>query len=194
MKRFLDLLFALIMIIVLSPVLIIMSLIIKTTSKGSVFFKQNRIGLNKSEFQIFKFRTMYVKAPKDMPTHMLLDPEEFITPIGKVLRKTSLDELPQLFNIIKGDMSFIGPRPALYNQYDLIELRDQYNIHKVKPGISGWAQVNGRDELEIPVKVEYDRYYVEHQSIGLDMKIIFMTIFNVLFAKGVVEGKQKSNR
>ncbi len=131
---------------------------------------------------------MYAETPKNVPTHLLKDPERFITPIGKLLRKTSLDELPQLFNILKGDMSFIGPRPALYNQEDLIALREEFGVNRIKPGISGWAQVNGRDELEIPEKVEYDRYYLEHMSIRLDLKILFMTFYNVLFSKGVVEG------
>lgn len=188
MKKVSDLIFSFLLILLLSPFLIIISLTVKLTSKGPVFFKQRRIGVNREEFVIYKFRTMYSETPKNIPTHLLKDPERFITPIGKFLRKTSLDELPQLFNILKGDMSFIGPRPALYNQEDLIALREEFGVNKIKPGISGWAQVNGRDELEIPEKVEYDRYYLEHMSIRLDLKIIFMTFYNVFFSKGVVEG------
>jgi O-antigen biosynthesis protein WbqP len=191
MKRFLDFLFSLILIILLSPIFLIIAIIIKVTSKGPVIFKQRRIGCCKIEFMIYKFRTMYLETPKDVPTHLLEKPDAYITPIGKFLRKTSLDELPQLFNIIKGQMSFIGPRPALYNQYDLIELRDEFGVNKFRPGLTGWAQVNGRDELPIPLKVEYDKFYVENYSIWLDIKIIFLTFKNVIFQKGIIEGKQK---
>lgn len=192
MSRILDLIFSIILIVVLSPLLLLLSLIIKLTSKGPVIFKQKRIGLHRREFNIYKFRTMYTNAPKDVATHLLEDPSRHITPIGKLLRRTSLDELPQLFNILKGDMSFVGPRPALYNQEDLVSLREQYGVHRVRPGITGWAQVNGRDELPIPVKVEFDRYYVEHKSVGLDIKILFLTVAGVVSGKGVVEGKQGS--
>jgi O-antigen biosynthesis protein WbqP len=137
---------------------------------------------------------MYTDTPKDVPTHLLESPDRFITPVGKFLRKTSLDELPQLFNILRGDMSFVGPRPALYNQYDLISLRDKVGVNKVMPGITGWAQVNGRDELSIPVKVQYDKFYAENMSLRLDIKIVFMTVFNAVLGKGVVEGKQKSKQ
>lgn len=194
MKRILDFIFSIVLVIVFSPIFILLTLIIKLTSKGSVIFKQRRIGKKNKEFLIYKFRTMYIDAPKNMPTHLLENPDRYITPIGKFLRKTSLDELPQLFNIIKGEMSFVGPRPALYNQYDLIALRDEFDVNSVRPGVTGWAQVNGRDELDIPAKVEYDRYYVEHMSLWLDFKIVFMTAFNVMLGKGVVEGKQIQNK
>lgn len=190
MKRIIDLVCSLIVLIVISPILLGVTLAIKLTSRGPVIFKQRRIGKDKKEFDIYKFRTMYADAPKNVPTHLLENPERFITPVGKVLRKTSLDELPQIFNIIKGEMSFIGPRPALYNQYDLIELRDKYKVNSIRPGITGWAQVNGRDELPIPVKVDFDKYYVENYSLWLDIRILFLTAMSVVSAKGVVEGKQ----
>ncbi|HOV25898.1 MAG TPA: sugar transferase [Pseudobacteroides sp.] len=190
MKRIFDLLFSIVAIVLLSPILLVLALIVKITSKGPVIFSQRRIGKDKKEFNIYKFRSMYVDTPKDVPTHLLDKPDAFITPVGKFLRKTSLDELPQLFNILKGEMSFVGPRPALYNQYDLIELRDQAGVNSVRPGITGWAQINGRDELPIPVKVEYDRYYVEKMSFLFDVKIILKTFISVLLSKGVVEGKQ----
>lgn len=189
MKRIIDLILSCIFAVLLSLPLIFTCVIIKLTSKGPVIFKQCRIGKHKKEFNIYKFRTMYTDAPKDMPTHLLDNPGRFITPIGKFLRKTSLDELPQLFNIIKGEMSFVGPRPALYNQYDLIALRDQYNVNSIRPGITGWAQVNGRDELPIPVKVEFDKHYIQNQSLYMDIKIVFMTAVNVILGKGVVEGR-----
>ncbi len=191
MKRIFDLLFSVAAIVVLSPILSILALIVKLTSKGPVIFSQRRIGKDKKEFNIYKYRSMYVDTPKDVPTHLLDKPDAFITPVGKFLRKTSLDELPQLFNILKGEMSFVGPRPALYNQYDLIELRDNVKANSVRPGITGWAQINGRDELPIPVKVEFDRYYVEKMSLLLDVKIILKTFTSVLLSKGVVEGKQE---
>lgn len=190
MKRLFDLFFSISLLVILLPLYIIIVLTIKFSSKGPIIFKQRRIGLNKKEFGIFKFRTMYTDTPKDIPTHLLENPDKYITPIGKFLRKTSLDELPQLLNIIKGEMSFVGPRPALYNQYDLIELRDQCGVNNVRPGITGWAQINGRDELEIPVKVQYDKYYVDNKSLWFDIKIIIMTAFSVILSKGVVEGKQ----
>jgi O-antigen biosynthesis protein WbqP len=193
-KRISDLTFSLIMVIILFIVLLLIGLIIKLSSKGPVIFKQRRIGKDKKEFSILKFRTMKIDAPKDAPTHLLENPDKYITPIGKFLRKTSLDELPQLFNVIKGEMSFIGPRPALYNQYDLISLRDKYGVNKVRPGITGWAQVNGRDELPIPEKVEYDRYYVENMSFLLEIQILIKTFINIVMVKGVVEGKQELNK
>ncbi|MCX7842205.1 MAG: sugar transferase [Clostridia bacterium] len=192
MKRLFDFIFSVAMLVILLPLFILISFAIKLTSRGPVLFKQRRIGKDKAEFNIYKFRSMYAEAPKDVPTHLLQDASRYITPIGKFLRKTSLDELPQLLNIIKGDMSFVGPRPALYNQHDLISLREKCNVNSIRPGITGWAQVNGRDELEIPVKVEYDRYYAEHMSLWFDFKIVIMTVFSVLRAKGVVEGAAKS--
>lgn len=187
-KRLIDLILSLIGLIILSPVLIIISILIKIDSKGPVFFKQKRVGINKSYFNIYKFRTMYTDTPKDMPTHMLNNPEAFITKIGKFLRKTSLDELPQLINIIKGEMAIIGPRPALYNQEDLIELRDRYKANDIRPGLTGWAQIHGRDELEIEEKAKLDGYYTEHISFLLDIKCFFLTIASVLKHEGVVEG------
>jgi O-antigen biosynthesis protein WbqP len=191
MKRFLDILAGVMLVILLSPVFILLIVLIRLTSKGPAFFRQRRVGLERSEFNILKFRTMYIDSPSNVPTHMLENPNAFITPVGGFLRKTSLDELPQLFNIIKGNMSLVGPRPALYNQDDLIVLREQCGVHKMRPGLTGWAQVNGRDELEIPLKVEYDKYYIENWSIWLDIKIIFLTALNIVRHKGVVEGKQE---
>lgn len=187
-KRFIDFLLSLCGIIVLSPLLIILSIWIKLDSKGPVFFKQKRVGKNKTYFNIYKFRTMYVDTPHDMPTHLLNDPEAFITKAGRFLRKTSLDELPQLFNILLGQMAVIGPRPALWNQDDLIALRDEYHANDVLPGLTGWAQIHGRDELEITTKAKLDGYYVEHLSFLLDVKCFFGTITSVLKHEGVVEG------
>lgn len=191
-KRCFDFIAALGMVLVISPVLLLICLGIKVTSPGPVFFKQRRIGKDKKEFEIYKFRTMRTDTPSDVPTHLFTDAQSFITPIGKILRKTSLDELPQLFNVLKGEMSFIGPRPALWNQFDLTELRDQYNVHSVLPGITGWAQVNGRDEIPLKLKSELDGYYVEHMSLALDIKILVMTFTTVLTSKGVAEGGSES--
>lgn len=175
-------------LIVLSPVFIILCIWIKLDSKGPILFKQKRIGINKSYFNIYKFRTMYVDTPKDMPTHMLSNPDQYITKSGKFLRKTSLDELPQILNILKGEMAVIGPRPALWNQDDLIAERDKYHANDVRPGLTGWAQINGRDELEIPVKAKLDGEYVERISFLFDLKCFFGTITSVLKHDGVVEG------
>lgn len=187
-KRVTDVVLSAAAIIVLSPLLLILAIWIKVSDKGPVLFKQKRVGKNKTYFQILKFRSMYADTPKDVPTHLLNDPEKLITPAGRFLRKTSLDELPQLFNIFVGQMSIIGPRPALWNQYDLIAERDKYGANDIIPGLTGWAQVNGRDELPIPVKAKLDGYYTENLSLSLDVKIFFMTIKNVLVGKGVVEG------
>ncbi|MBE6948318.1 MAG: sugar transferase [Ruminococcaceae bacterium] len=167
---------------------IILSIAVKLDSPGPVFFKQKRVGINKTHFNILKFRTMRTDTPKDMPTHLLTDPEQYITKVGKFLRKTSLDELPQLFNVFVGNMSVVGPRPALWNQYDLIAERDKYGANDIRPGLTGWAQINGRDELEIPVKARLDGEYVEKLSFGFDMKCFFGTITSVLRHDGVVEG------
>jgi len=191
-KSILDLFFALVMTVALSPFLLILALLIKCTSPGPVFFTQTRIGKDKKEFQIYKFRTMRTDTPKDMPTHLFTDAERYITPIGRFLRKFSLDELPQLFNILRGEMSFIGPRPALWNQLDLIEARDRQDANGLRPGITGWAQVNGRDEIPIEQKAAYDGYYAKHVSARLDCKILFLTFAVVLTAKGVSEGGPKS--
>ena len=161
LKRVLDFFMSLLGIVVLSPIFLILAIIIKLTSPGPILFKQKRVGKNKSHFNILKFRTMRTDTPKDCPTHLLSNPDQYITKIGKFMRKTSLDELPQLFNILKGDMAIIGPRPALWNQYDLIEERDKYKANDIKPGLTGWAQINGRDELEIDVKAALDGEYVE---------------------------------
>ena len=188
LKRVLDFILSLAGLILLLPVLLIIALIIKLTSPGPVFFKQKRVGKNKTYFNILKFRTMRTDTPKDTPTHLLANPDQYITPIGKVLRKTSLDELPQIINILKGDMSIIGPRPALWNQYDLIEERDRYGANDILPGLTGWAQINGRDELEIDVKARLDGEYVERMSFLFDCKCFFGTVTSVLKHEGVVEG------
>lgn len=187
-KRGLDVILSLIGLIVLSPLFIILMIAIKFDSKGPVFFKQKRVGKNKEHFYILKFRTMRTDAPKDMPTHMLQNPEAYITRVGKFLRKSSLDELPQIINILKGDMSIIGPRPALWNQYDLIEERDKYGANDIYPGLTGWAQINGRDELPIDVKARFDGEYVKKLSFWMDIKCFFGTILAVLKSDGVVEG------
>ena len=187
-KRIIDFILSLCGLIILSPVFLILCIWIKLDSKGPILFKQKRIGINKSNFNIYKFRTMYVDTPKDMPTHMLANPDQFITRAGKFLRKTSLDELPQIINILKGEMSIIGPRPALWNQDDLIAERDKYQANNVRPGLTGWAQINGRDELEIPVKARLDGEYVKRISFLFDLKCFFGTITSVLKSDGVVEG------
>ncbi|TGE34874.1 sugar transferase [Desulfosporosinus fructosivorans] len=189
MKRFSDVLFCIILLSILSPLLLIISIVIKVDSKGPALFSQRRIGRNNHEFVLYKFRTMRTETP-DVATHLLRDPQSHITPFGKFLRKSSLDELPQLLNIIKGDMTFIGPRPALYNQHDLIELRTSCGVHTLRPGVSGWAQVNGRDCLEIREKVNYDFEYLEQQSLTMDIKILLFTVLKVLRADGVREGTQ----
>lgn len=187
-KRIIDLMLALIAFIVLSPIFLAIAIWIKVDSPGPVFFKQKRVGINKSFFDIYKFRTMRTDTPKDMPTHLLSDAESFITKSGAFLRKTSLDELPQLINIIKGEMAIIGPRPALWNQDDLVAERDKYHANDVLPGLTGWAQINGRDELEIPVKAKLDGEYVENMSFVFDLKCLLGTIFSIAKSDGVVEG------
>ena len=188
LKRIIDFILSLVGIIVLSPLLLILVIAIKVDSKGPVVFTQKRVGKDKKLFSIYKFRTMKIDTPKEMPTHLLKNPDEFITRVGKFLRKTSLDELPQLFNILKGDMAIIGPRPALWNQEDLIEERDKYGANDIRPGLTGWAQINGRDELEIDIKASLDGYYVEHESFWMDVKCFFGTILSVFKSDGVVEG------
>lgn len=187
-KRLIDLVLSAIGIVVLALPMLILVIAIKLDSPGPVFFKQKRVGIHKTHFNILKFRTMRIDTPKDMPTHMLENPEQWITKVGGFLRKTSLDELPQIFNILTGQMSIIGPRPALWNQFDLIEERDKYGANDVPPGLTGWAQINGRDELEIPVKAKLDGEYVQKQSFWFDCKCFFGTIFSVLKSDGVVEG------
>ncbi|EGP5691490.1 sugar transferase [Enterococcus faecium] len=188
LKRGIDLLLSLAGIIVLSPILLILCLAIKIDSKGPVIFKQKRVGKNKTLFYIYKFRTMKVDTPKETPTHLLSNPDFFITRVGKFLRKTSLDELPQLFNILKGDMAVIGPRPALWNQYDLIEERDKYHANDIRPGLTGLAQISGRDELEIEYKARLDGQYTSNITPLMDLKCFFGTIISVFKSDGVVEG------
>ena len=187
-KRVIDIFLSFFGIVFLSLPMLIIAIAIKCDSKGPVFFKQKRVGIHKKHFNILKFRTMRTDTPHDAPTHELNDPKRWITKVGGFLRKTSLDDLPQLFNIFGGSMSVIGPRPALWNQDDLIAERDKYGANDVKPGLTGWAQINGRDELEIPLKAKLDGEYVERMSFGFDCKCFFGTIKSVLKSDGVVEG------
>lgn len=187
MMRFLDVLISLMFLIILLPVFLIIGIMIKLTSKGPVFFVQDRIGKNNEIFKFYKFRTMKVGTP-NVATDKLTDAKSYLTTIGKILRKTSLDELPQLINILKGDMAFVGPRPALYNQYNLKELRTKAGVHVLLPGITGWAQINGRDHNDDAQKTALDKYYLENKSLKLDLKILVLTVFKVLRAEGVVEG------
>ena len=190
-KRIIDIALSFIGLVVLSPVLLIIALLIKIDSKGPVLFKQKRVARGKAHFNILKFRTMYADVPKDVPTHLLADPESKITKVGRFLRKSSLDELPQIWNILVGEMSIIGPRPALWNQFDLIEERDKYGANDVRPGLTGLAQIKGRDELPIDVKAKYDGDYARNITFANDVKIFFGTITSVLGAKGIKEGKQE---
>jgi len=187
-KRFLDFIISFIGLVLLSPLILLLCILIKLDSKGPILFKQKRIGKDKEYFNILKFRTMSIDTPKDMPTHLLRNPDAYITNVGKFLRKTSLDELPQIINILKGEMTIIGPRPALWNQEDLIRERDKYHANDIKPGLTGWAQINGRDELEIPLKAKLDGYYVKHMSFLFDFKCFIGTFTSVLKHEGVVEG------
>lgn len=191
-KRSIDLILSLIGFLVLLPLILILSIIIKLTSKGPILFKQKRFGINKKYFYIYKFRTMRIDTPKDCPTHLLENPDHWITGVGKFMRKTSLDELPQLINIIKGEMSIVGPRPALWNQYDLIELRDKYNANSVPVGLTGLAQVSGRDELELDVKARIDGDYAKKISMKMDVICFIKTIKSVFMKEGIVEGTSKS--
>jgi O-antigen biosynthesis protein WbqP len=192
-KRVLDFLLSLIWLVLFWWVLAIIALIIKLEDGGNVLFCQRRIGIGKREFSIYKFRTMRADTPKDVPTHLLQNPDSYITKIGRFLRKSSLDELPQILNILKGDMSFVGPRPALYNQYDLIEAREKLGANSVLPGLTGLAQVNGRDELPIEVKAAFDGEYVAKMSFWLDLKIVCKTVVSVFRAEGVREGAENEN-
>ena len=192
MKRIFDFLMSFIAIILLSPVILIVALAVKFTSPGPILFKQRRIGKDNVEFEIYKFRTMRIDTP-NVPTHLLENPEQWITPVGKFLRKTSLDELPQLFNILKGEMSIVGPRPALYNQIDLRDMRTAVGVHKLIPGLTGWAQINGRDEIPLSLKVRLDKEYLDRKSFLFDIKIIFMTVLSVLKSDGVQEGRAENN-
>ncbi|MBG9989140.1 sugar transferase [Aerococcaceae bacterium DSM 111176] len=187
-KRIIDFILSLLGLIILSPLFLVIAIWIKVDSPGPIFFKQKRVGQNKELFEIYKFRTMRSDTPSDMPTHLLGDPAAFITNSGAFLRKTSLDELPQLINIIKGQMAVIGPRPALWNQDDLVAERDKYKANDILPGLTGWAQVNGRDELPIPTKAKLDGEYIEQMSFAMDVKCFFLTIKSVISSDGVSEG------
>ena len=187
-KKILDRLLALVGLCILSPVFLILVAAIKLDSKGPVLFRQKRVGINKTYFNILKFRTMKIDTPKDMPTHLLKDPQQYITKVGGFLRKTSLDELPQIINILKGDMAIVGPRPALWNQYDLIEERDKYGDNDILPGLTGWAQINGRDELPIAVKARLDGEYVKRMGFLMDVRCILGTVISVVKQEGIVEG------
>ncbi len=193
-KRVIDFILSFFAILILWPLLLFLAALIKLDSTGPVFFKQRRIGKNKREFYIIKFRTMRTDTPQDAPTHLLQDSHLFITRLGEMLRKTSLDELPQIFNILKGEMSIIGPRPALWNQYDLIAERDRYGANDIYPGLTGWAQINGRDELPIDVKAKYDGEYVDRMDFIFDTKIFLKTIFSVLRSEGVKEGAGQARK
>ncbi|GAA0083716.1 type 8 capsular polysaccharide synthesis protein Cap8M [Clostridium sp. CTA-7] len=190
MKRFFDFLISLILLALCSPVILLVAILIKLTSEGPVFFTQMRIGKNNELFKLYKFRTMKTGTP-NVATDKLGNAQSYLTTVGKILRKTSLDEVPQLINILKGDMTFVGPRPALYNQYNLKELRTKAGVHTLVPGITGWAQINGRDHNDDFQKTELDRYYLNNKSINLDIKILFMTFFKVLRAEGIIEGQNK---
>ncbi len=188
LKRFFDIILSFLAIVLLSWLLILISIAIVINDPGPVLFRQKRVGKGKKLFKIWKFRSMKMSTPHDTPTHMLKNPQQYITRVGKLLRKTSLDELPQIFNIFAGQMSIIGPRPALWNQDDLVAERDKYGVNDVRPGLTGWAQINGRDELEIPVKAKLDGEYVKKISFGMDLKCFWGTIVKVLKGDGVVEG------
>ena len=187
-KRALAIVLSLVGLLALGWLLILLSIAIKLDSPGPVLFRQKRVGLGKSHFYILKFRTMRIDTPRDMPTHLLVNPEQYITRVGRFLRKTSLDELPQLFNILAGHMAIVGPRPALWNQFDLIAERDRYGANDIRPGLTGWAQINGRDELEIDVKARYDGEYVQRMSLAFDIRCILGTVTAVLSRDGIVEG------
>jgi len=189
-KRMIDIVLSLMAIVILSPFFACIAICTKLDDSGPVFFRQKRVTIHKRYFEILKFRTMKVSTPKDCPTHLLENPDQYITKIGKFLRKTSLDELPQIFNILKGDMAIIGPRPALWNQEDLIAERDKYGANDILPGLTGWAQINGRDELMINGKARLDGEYVKRLSFYFDIEIFFKTIFSVLRSDGIKEGKE----
>ena len=189
-KRLFDILFSLIAILLLSWLLLIIGVIVWIDTKAFPVFRQKRIGKNNKEFLILKFRSMHKDTPTDVPTHLLENPERYITRFGKFIRRTSIDELPQLFNIFVGHMSFIGPRPALWSQKDLIEGRTKNSVHLIRPGLSGWAQCHGRDELSIDTKIELDTFYLKKFNIWLDIRILFSSIIKSITEKDVIEGKQ----
>ena len=193
MERFFDKLISLLLLMMLSPLFLIIGIIIKLNSKGPVFFTQLRIGKDNELFKFYKFRTMKIETP-NVATDKLGDAKSYITSIGRFLRKSSLDELPQLINILKGDMTFVGPRPALYNQYELKEMRTMAKVHTLLPGVTGWAQINGRDNNDDYEKTEHDRYYLNNKSLAFDMKILFRTVFKVLRAEGILEGGKQNRK
>lgn len=184
MKRIFDFSAAAIALCLLSPIMLIVTVLVKLTSHGPVLYWSDRVGINNSTFKMPKFRTMHVDTPP-VATHLLKNPQDFLTPVGAFLRKSSLDELPQLWSILKGEMSFIGPRPALFNQEDLIKLRTEKGIHRLIPGVTGWAQVNGRDDIPIPEKVSHEEYYLKNRSFLMDLKILYLTTLKVIRAEGV---------
>jgi len=184
MKRVFDFLIALIVLLILLLPMLVIAAVIKTSSKGPALFWSDRVGINNTIFKMPKFRTMFTNTP-DIATHLLENADSYLTPVGPLLRKYSLDELPQLWSILKGDMSFVGPRPALHNQDDLITIRTAMGVHRLIPGITGWAQINGRDEISIPAKVEYDEYYMQHQSFFFDLKILWLTFAKVLKSENI---------
>jgi O-antigen biosynthesis protein WbqP len=190
-KRLIDILLSLIGLLLLSPIFLLIITAIKLDSKGPVFFSQKRLGAYKNHFNILKFRTMSIDTPKDTPTHLLVNPEQYITKVGRFLRRTSLDELPQIWNILAGQMSLIGPRPALWNQFDLITERDKYGANNITPGLTGWAQINGRDELSIEAKARLDGEYADNISLIMDIKCFIGTIIKVIKSDGIVEGGTK---
>jgi O-antigen biosynthesis protein WbqP len=193
-KRSMDIILSSVALLILWPLYLLITVLIKVDTKGPIFFKQKRVGKDKKHFYILKFRTMRTDTPGELPTHMLHNPDEYITKVGKFLRKASLDELPQLLNIIKGEMSIVGPRPALWNQIDLITKRDEYGANDLTPGLTGWAQVNGRDELPIEVKARFDGEYVERISLVTDMNILIKTLMIVVRSEGVQEGIRQSGK
>lgn len=193
-KRTIDIVLSLMGIVVFILPMLLIALVIKLDSKGPVIFWQKRIGKNKTTYMMPKFRTMYTETPSEIPTHLLESPEKYITPVGKFLRKTSLDEIPQLFCILVGKMSVVGPRPALWNQFDLLECREEYGANSVRPGLTGWAQINGRDELPVAVKAKFDGEYIEKMSFLFDCKCFFGTFLKVIKGEGIVEGVQAESR
>ena len=188
LKSVMDFIASLIGLLVCAVPMLILALAIKIDDRGPVFFRQKRVGRNQSTFMMLKFRTMRMDTPRDIPTHLLEDPHKYITRVGKFLRRTSLDELPQIFNVLAGQMSLIGPRPAIWNQFDLNDEREKYGVHQVRPGLTGWAQINGRDELEIPVKARLDGEYVKNFGLGMDLRCFFTSFYVIFSGKGVVEG------
>lgn len=193
-KRMLDIILSLLALIVLSPILLIVSILIKIDSKGPILFKQKRGGKDNTHFNILKFRTMRTDAPSEAPTDQLNNATSWITKTGKVLRKTSIDELPQLINILKGEMSIVGPRPALWNQHNLIKLRTEANVHTIKPGLTGWAQINGRDENDDKEKVYWDKQYLEYFNFMFDIKCVIGTVSSVFGSKGIIEGGTQNGK